>query len=193
MTRPAYKIEQRDLAALKKNPKNAREHSPAQISTLRLSLREYGWTMPMLVDEADNVIAGHGRLEAGLAEGLAQGPVIVARGWTAKQKRAYALMDNKVALDSTWNLDQLRIELAELEGLKLDMNLTGFSLADLTTFGVPGHTLDETMAKAEETPSPSAKPIVKSGELWLLGGSVTCPSCKKTMPVESARKPMGKK
>lgn len=116
---------------LKPNPKNARVHPPEQIERLRHSLRTYGWTLPALVDENGDMIAGHGRVEAAKLEGYTQASVIIARGWTAQQKREYALLDNRVAEGATWNQDLLRIELGELQGLGLDLNLIGFGGLDL--------------------------------------------------------------
>lgn len=87
---PAAKVEMRPIDRLTANPRNARIHEPEQIEQIRASLREFGWTMPVLVRENGMLIAGHGRLEAKL-EGITEVPIIGARGWTGAQCQAYAV------------------------------------------------------------------------------------------------------
>jgi ParB-like chromosome segregation protein Spo0J len=82
---------------------------------------EWGWTTPVLVDEAGSIIAGHGRVMAAQHLGLAEIPVMVARGWTEVQKRAYVLADNKLALDAGWDAAMLELEVADLEQLGANM------------------------------------------------------------------------
>jgi len=100
---PADHVERRSLASLVPYARNARTHSPAQVDQIAASIREWGWTMPVLADEAGGLIAGHGRVLAAQKLGLADVPVMVARGWTEAQKRAYVLADNKLALNAGWN------------------------------------------------------------------------------------------
>ncbi|SPA17231.1 hypothetical protein CBM2631_A90307 [Cupriavidus taiwanensis] len=90
-------------------------------------MREWGWTMPILIDEQDNVIAGHGRLLAATRLGFDEAPVMVARGWSEAQKRAYMLADNKLALNASWDDALLTVELGDLKGLGFDLDLIGFS------------------------------------------------------------------
>lgn len=129
-------------ARLKANPRNARVHPPEQIEMLRGSIREYGQTLPLLIDEDGNIIAGHGRLEALMAEGYTDVSVVVAKDWTEKQKRAYALLDNRVAEGALWNQELVRIELGAIQALDGPMPITGFDLAALDTGllfgGAPG-------------------------------------------------------
>jgi hypothetical protein len=140
---PAFQVERRSFAALRKDPRNARKHSAEQVRQIALAMREWGWTYPVLVDETDLIIAGHGRLEAAelnrrelpgderWAAG-AEAPVIVARGWTDAQKRAYAIADNQIALNAEWDKAALKLDLAELRGdLGFDLALIGFGEADL--------------------------------------------------------------
>lgn len=138
---PAFHVERRAFSKLKRDPRNARTHSPDQVRQIAASMREWGWTYPILVDEEDLILAGHGRLagaelnRAELPDDMrwaeAVAPVIVARGWSEAQKRAYALADNQIALNASWAEDTLRFELGELHGLGFDIGLAGFELAAL--------------------------------------------------------------
>jgi len=123
-----FTTERRHLAGLTPHPKNVRRHSPEQLLEIRASMREFGWTQPILIDEANTILAGHGRREAGLAEGFDEVDVRVARGLSEEQKRAYVLADNQLALNATWDETGLRLELGELHGLGFDIGTLGFSL-----------------------------------------------------------------
>src|SRR5687767_4220006 len=87
--------------------KNPRTHSPAQIAKLVASLREYGFTNPILVDSRDGIVAGHGRLEAARATGMTEVPVVVLDHLTEVQRRAYIIADNRLALEAGWDMDGL--------------------------------------------------------------------------------------
>jgi ParB-like chromosome segregation protein Spo0J len=100
---PADKVERRPVAGLIPYARNARTHSEEQVAQIAASIREWGWTMPVLVDERDEIIAGHGRVLAAQRLGLATIPVMVARGWTDAQKRAYVIADNKLTLNAGWD------------------------------------------------------------------------------------------
>src|SRR6202047_346211 len=100
-------------------------HSAEQIDQIAASIREWGWTVPVLVDEADGIIAGHGRVLAAHKLGIAEIPVMVASGWSEAQRRAYALADNKLTLNAGWDNDLLRIELGDLQSLDFDLGLIG--------------------------------------------------------------------
>jgi len=111
---PADHVERRPVASLIPYARNARTHSDAQVAQLAGSIREWGWTTPVLIDEASGIIAGHGRVLAAHLLGLAEVPVIVARGWSEAQKRAYVLADNKLAETAGVNGGLLAIELKDL-------------------------------------------------------------------------------
>jgi ParB-like chromosome segregation protein Spo0J len=114
--------------------RNARTHSQAQIAQLVRSVREFGWTNPILIDEHATIIAGHGRLEAARSLGMAEVPTITLAGLSDAQRRALALADNKLALNAGWDEALLAGELDALRGLDFDVSLIGFSddeLADL--------------------------------------------------------------
>jgi hypothetical protein len=130
---PADKIERWPVAKLIPYARNARKHGPAQIAEIAASILEWGWTVPALIDEGGRIIAGHGRVLAAHQLEIADIPVIIARGWTDTQKRAYALADNEIAAHSAWNKELLRVELTDLAQQAVDLSLLGFSAADTAT------------------------------------------------------------
>ncbi|WP_395066169.1 site-specific DNA-methyltransferase [Paraburkholderia silvatlantica] len=158
-------IEQRPVAALNAYARNARTHSEVQLAQLCDSMREWGFTIPVLVAEDDTIIAGHGRVEAAKRLGYDAVPVIVARGWTAQQIRAYVLADNRLAENAGWD-DALLV--AELEALTLDgfaIGLAGFSESDMDRLlrGARGRD-DE-----DDVPEAPANPVTVPGDVWVLG------------------------
>lgn len=161
---PAAQVTLRPIEDLKPALRNARLHSEAQIDQLRRSLRDYGWTTAVLVDEDDRIIAGHGRVEAAKREGEAQAPVIVATGWTETQRRAYALADNRIPLNATWDAAALGVELKELSGLGVDLGTLGFDDAEIHE-DTPG------LTDPDETPDPPTEEMAvsRAGDVWLLG------------------------
>jgi ParB-like chromosome segregation protein Spo0J len=110
--------------------RNARTHSDTQISQIAASIKEFGWTNPILIDGENGVIAGHGRLLAAQKLGLAEVPVIQLNGLTETKKRAYILADNKIAINSGWDTEMLGLELKEL-GSEIDLTLAGFSSGEI--------------------------------------------------------------
>ena len=124
---PADTVERWPTDRPKPFERNARTHSPAQITHLAKLITEYGWTMPVLCDDKDNVLAGHGRLLAARELGLPDVPVMVARGWSASQKKAYRLADNQSALLSAWDAELLRSEIGDLRAQGVNMELAGFT------------------------------------------------------------------
>ena len=125
---PANYIEKWNLDRLLPYAQNPKTHTREQVELIKALIVEYGWTMPVLVDEAGVVIAGHGRIIAASELGIARIPVIVARGWTEAQKRAYRIADNASADPSwaPWNTDLLKIELADLARMDFPLTLTAF-------------------------------------------------------------------
>jgi hypothetical protein len=128
---PADHVERRPLASLLPYARNARLHSDAQVAQIAASITEYGWTIPVLVNEADELIAGHGRVLAAHMLRLADVPTMVARGWSQAQVRAYRLADNKLALNGEWDFDLLRSEIEDLRELGIDLELAGFSVMEV--------------------------------------------------------------
>lgn len=146
---------------------NARTHSDAQVRKLRASLREFGFINPVIIDRDKNVIAGHGRIEAALAEGIDEVPCVYADHLTDAQKKAYVLADNRMALDAGWDEEMLRIEIEALQAEAFDVSLTGFDESELAD-------LFATDAEAEEDSFDVASeleraPMTRRGDVWTLG------------------------
>lgn len=133
---PADQVERRSVEALLPYARNARTHSEAQVAQLAAAIREWGWTVPVLVDEVDTILAGHGRIMAARLLGLEEIPVMVARGWDEAKKRAYVLADNKLAENAGWDSDLLKVELESLIGSEFGVGLTGFSLDDIADLAI---------------------------------------------------------
>lgn len=140
---PADHVERRPLDELIPYARNARTHSDAQVAELAAAIRQWGWTMPVLVDEHGVLIAGHGRVLAARRLELVEVPVMVARGWSEAQIRAYRLADNKLALNAGWDEELLAIEITDLRLAEFDLNLTGFSSGEM------GRVLDQHNATGE--------------------------------------------
>ena len=149
---------------------NARTHSPEQIMKLRASIREFGFADPIMIDEKNNVLAGHGRLLAAIAEGYTEVPCVPIDGLTDAQKKAYILANNRLAEDAGWDKELLAIELEGLKAAGFDLELTGFEAEELSELFDTG--IDETadqfdindaLDKAERLP------VTQPGDLWLLG------------------------
>jgi len=111
--------------------RNARTHSDEQVAQIAASIREFGFTNPVLVDEEGTLIAGHGRVLGAHQLGITDVPTMVARGWTQAQIQAYRLADNKLALNAGWDPELLRLELGELNLSGFDLSLTGFGELEL--------------------------------------------------------------
>lgn len=110
---------------------NARTHSGDQVAQIAASIKEFGFTNPVLIDEARGIIAGHGRLQAARKLGLDTVPTIELRGLSDAQRRAYVLADNKLALNAGWDAELLALELADLAELDFDLSLIGFDDMEL--------------------------------------------------------------
>jgi ParB-like chromosome segregation protein Spo0J len=111
--------------------RNSRTHSPEQVAKLAGAIKEFGWTVPVLVDKDGVIVAGHGRVMAARKLGLDVVPTIVLEHLSEAQKRAYVIADNRLALDAGWDDEMLKVELGELTGEGFDLALTGFSEEDL--------------------------------------------------------------
>jgi ParB-like chromosome segregation protein Spo0J len=120
------KVILRKLLSLKPYPKNAMIHTPEQIEQVANSIKRFGWTIPILVDENDVILAGHARREASLKLGMELVPVIVKRGLTEDEKSAYRLADNKLARNADFDWQLIAGELQELRAAGFDLDLTGF-------------------------------------------------------------------
>jgi DNA modification methylase len=164
---PADKVERRPIDALIPYARNARTHSEEQVAQIAASIREWGWTVPVLVDEVGGIIAGHGRVMAARKLGLAEVPVMVAAGWSEAQRRAYVLADNKLALNAGWDTAMLAEELKGLADLGFDAGLTGFSADELATLIIDP--LDENGGESDLVPEPAPDPVTRPGDVWIMG------------------------
>lgn len=135
---PADKVERRSIDSLIPYARNSRTHSEEQISQIAASMKEWGWTNPVLIDEDGGIIAGHGRVMAAQKLGYDEVPCMVAEGWTEAQKKAYVIADNKLALNADWDFEMLSLEIEQLEILNFNLGLTGFSEHEITGLTV-GH------------------------------------------------------
>lgn len=151
---------------LKPYPKNTRMHSDAQIDQIAASLKEFEWTNPVLIDENMGVIAGHARLEAAKRLDLAEIPCIELKGLTEAQKQAYAIADNRLPLNASWNESLLRGELLDLQDAEFDLSLLGFDASEIA---------DITLGKEINQPEYDES-TADSVEM------VTCPECGKSFP-----------
>lgn len=132
---PAYKTA--NVADLIPYARNSRTHSDAQVAQIAASIREFGFTNPVLVDGDRGIIAGHGRVLAARKLGMSTVPVIELAHLTEAQKRAYVIADNKLALNAGWDDDMLRAEFEELSAEGFDLALTGFGADEIAALNVP--------------------------------------------------------
>lgn len=164
------KIEQLALSALRPYAGNARSHSRAQIRQLAASIERFGFTNPILVSDDNEILAGHGRALAATHLGMERVPALRLSHLTAADRRAYALADNKLALNAGWDSDLLATELQALIDLDFDVSLTGFSLAevDFILDGDREKTADPGAPEDDIPPLPS-RAVSRPGDLWQLG------------------------
>ena len=139
---PADKVEKWAIDKLVPYARNARTHSDEQISQLAASIKEWGWTTPILVDETGSIIAGHGRTLAAQRLKMAEVPVMVAKGWSEAKKRAYVLADNKLALNAGWDNEMLALELGEIGEMGFDLELIGFDPSEFNNSTIDYSVLD---------------------------------------------------
>jgi DNA modification methylase len=156
----------RPVADIKPDPRNARTHPKRQIEQLCASIRSFGFTNPVLVDESGVLIAGHGRLRAAKELGLATVPVIELLDLTEAQKKALRLADNKIALNAGWDLEILKLELAEIATLDVDfdLSLTGFASGEIDVVLKAANDPED-----EVIPAVPVEPMTKAGDIWILG------------------------
>lgn len=154
------------VGALKPYERNARTHSPEQVAQLVASIKQFGFTNPLLIDEDSRIIAGHGRLEAAKASGLEEVPCIVLSGLTDEQRRALVLADNQLAMNAGWDLELLKGELGDLQSAGFDIGVIGFDpdfLNGLFDLEPEGET------DPDDVPDVPDEPISKPGDVWVMG------------------------
>ena len=146
---------------------NSRTHSDEQINQVASSIKEFGFTNPVLIDEQNGLIAGHGRVMAANKLGLDEVPAIILEGLTDAQKKAYVIADNQLALNSGWDLDMLRLEVETLQELDFDVDLLGFD--DDFLDGLLDVQMAEGLTDEDECPEPPETPVSVLGDIWELG------------------------
>lgn len=147
--------------------RNSRTHSDEQVLQIAGSIREFGFTNPVLIDSEGTIIAGHGRVMAAKKAGLSEIPCIRLGHLTPSQIRAYVIADNKLALNAGWDDQMLRSELESLQEDGFNMDLTGFSDEELSELLEPEVIEGET--DQDQVPEPPPEPITKLGDIWVLG------------------------
>jgi ParB-like chromosome segregation protein Spo0J len=165
----AKRIELWPVERLQPYERNARTHSAEQVAQIAASIVEFGFTNPILVDSNDGIIAGHGRLTAAQELGLRTVPVVVLDHLSDRQRKAYILADNQLALNAGWDTDLLRGELQDLAEQDFDLSLIGFSDDELADLLPEIEELPPEGADEEAVPEPPADPVTKPGDVWLLG------------------------
>ena len=165
----AKRIELWPLDRLKPYDRNARTHSAEQVAQIAASIVEFGFTNPILVDSSDGIIAGHGRLSAAQELGLKTVPVVVLDHLSDRQRKAYILADNQLALNAGWDTDLLRSELQDLAEQDFDLSLIGFSDDELSDLLPDIEELPPEGADEEAVPEAPEEAVTKPGDVWLLG------------------------
>lgn len=159
---------ERAISALRPHERNARTHSRRQIEQIASSIERFGFTNPVLVDQKDRIIAGHGRVEAAKLLGLEAVPVVAIEGMSEAERRAYIIADNRLAELAGWDEELLRLELGDIVGLEpdFDLALTGFEGAELEALlDVPVSADEDNAIEVDEC----ASVVTRAGDLWLLG------------------------
>jgi DNA modification methylase len=165
-------VEYWDIGKLIPYARNARTHTTSQVAEIAGSIRAFGFSNPILVSEAGDVIAGHGRLAAARQLDMQQVPVIVLRELNETQRRQLVLADNRIALNAGWDMEMLKFELTELAALAVDLSTLGFTAKELE-IALTGKS--EGLTDEDEIPPIAETAISKTGEIWCLGPHrITC-------------------
>ena len=159
------KIEYKKIEDLIPYVNNTRTHSENQVAQIASSIKEFGWTNPILLDGENGIIAGHGRLMAAQKLNETEVPTIQLHGLTETQKKAYIIADNKLALNAGWNDELLKLELAGLKDAGYDLSLTGFNADELIAF----EPIKEGLVDEDKVPEVPEEPKTKLGDIYKLG------------------------
>jgi DNA modification methylase len=163
---PPGQIAMIPISELRLNSRNPRTHSEKQIRKLVSSVREFGWTNPVIADEANLVLAGHGRIEAAKRLNLTEVPVIRIGHMSEAQKRAYVIADNRLAEDAGWDHGLLGIEFAALIDLGFEVALTGFEISEIDIMMLGE---GESPEPRVDLPEPDAVAVNRPGDAWSVG------------------------
>ena len=192
---PISQVKQAAVGKLRAHPANAHAHSKKQLIQIARSIRQFGFTVPIIVDENNVILAGHGRWLAAQQLGLKLVPVVVLSGLSDAERRAYLLADNKLVENAGWNRAALALELKELAPLLsdagLDISLTAFQPAEIDS--LLGDLVDPELDPADDVPPPEKEAITRIGDLWelgphrlLCGDALSATDLRRLMGTESA-------
>jgi DNA modification methylase len=162
-------VEWREVAEVTPYARNSRTHSDEQVAQVAASIKEFGWTNPILIDESGTIIAGHGRLMAAQRLGSDRVPTIMLGHLTDAQKRAYVIADNKLALNAGWDQELLAIEVEELLGEGFDLDLTGFGEDEINSLLAEANKVEDGLTDADDAPEVPEIPVTATGDVWVLG------------------------
>jgi len=162
------KITQKKVTELIPYVKNSRTHSDEQVAQIAASIKEFGWTNPILVDGSNGIIAGHGRLMAARKLGFKEVPTIELADLTETQKKAYIIADNRLALNAGWDNEMLMLELKDLTEADFSLDLLGFDKDELHALLNPEQ-LNEGLTHEDDVPDLPKDPISKPGDIWICG------------------------
>lgn len=180
----ANKITKKKVNELIPYDRNPKIHPDTQINQLANSIREWGWTQPILIDENDQVLAGHGRLYAAQEVGLTEVPCVIAKNWTDEQKKAYVIADNKLAENGEWDTGLYFSQLKEMSNDGFDLSLMGVDI-DLSAFNYnpeyeptfdASEINEDKMLKASEDMEKNQRDRL----LGQQGIEIICPHCTET-------------
>jgi len=152
--------------SLKLAVNNSRTHSAEQVEEIAASMKEFGFTNPILIDEQQTIIAGHGRLAAAKLLKMNIVPCVVLPGLTETQRRAYVIADNQIPLNAGWDFDLLKLEITALEELDFNIGILGFDVGFMD--GLLSE-MDEAAVLPNDTPDFSAQPCNVEGDVWICG------------------------
>lgn len=147
--------------------RNSRTHSDEQINQIAASIKEFGFLNPIIIDGDNGIIAGHGRVMAANKLNIKELPCVDASHLSETQRRAYVIADNKLALNSGWDIEMLRVEFDELQEVGFDLELTGFSMDEIADLQI--EELTEGLTDEDETPECPDVPTAVLGDIWQLG------------------------
>lgn len=184
---PADKVERRKISSIIPYARNSRTHSDEQVSQIAASIKEWGFTTPILIDIDGEIIAGHGRLLAAQRLGLEEVPTMTAIGWSDAQKKAYVIADNKLALNAGWDNDMLSIEFAELKDMDFNLGLTGFDADELAKLLQEPE--KEGLTDEDDVPEAPEQPVTVEGDVWILGNHRLM--CGDSTSIDAVEKLMG--
>lgn len=165
----ASQIVQQRTDVLLPYARNSRTHSDQQVAQIAASIREFGFTNPVLIDASNGIVAGHGRVMAAKLLGLAEVPTINVGWMTEAQRRAYVIADNQLALNAGWDEAVLAQEATWLQEQKFDTNLLGFDADFLDGLLAEEAATEAGLTDQDDAPAVQAEPVTRLGDVWVMG------------------------